>query len=71
MTSPGGAVPKTASPGDDVVDNQKCGARSRRGDDYFFFAVFVTDRLRAGAAFLPAFFVRFLVVVFFIAIVSS
>jgi predicted RecB family nuclease len=63
MTSPGAAVPKTASPGDAVVDIE---AALARRDGYFFFAVFLTDRLRAGAAF----FVRFLVV-FFIAIVNS
>ena len=39
----------------------------RRNDDYFFFAVLRTDRLRAGAAF----FARFLVDFFFIAIVGS
>jgi hypothetical protein len=41
--------------------------RASAADGYFFFAVFRTDRLRAGAAFL----VRFLVVFFFIAIVDS
>jgi hypothetical protein len=53
-----------------VVDISEA-RRASAADGYFFFAVFRTDRLRAGAAFLPAFFVRFLVVVFFIAIVSS
>ena len=43
--------------------------RARRRDDYyFFFAVLRTERLRAGAAFLVAFFARFLVDFFFIAI---
>jgi hypothetical protein len=39
-------------------------APERRDDYYFFFAVLRTDRLRAGAAF----FARFLVDFFFIAI---
>ena len=42
--------------------------RSARRNGYFFFAVFRTERLRAGAAFLVAFFARFLVDFFFIAI---
>jgi hypothetical protein len=53
-----------------VVDISEA-RRASAADGYFFFAVFRTDRLRAGAAFLPAFFVRFLVVVFFIAMISS
>ena len=40
----------------------------RRDDYYFFFAVLRTERLRAGAAYLVAFFARFLVDFFFIAI---
>jgi hypothetical protein len=43
-------------------------APERRDDYYFFFAVLRTERLRAGAAFLVAFFARFLVDFFFIAI---
>ena len=64
MTSPGAAVPKTAAPGDAELEEREVGRDRRRDDDYFFFAVLRTDRLRAGAAF----FARFLVDFFFIAI---
>ena len=67
MTSPGAAVPKTAAPGDAELEEREVGRDRRRDDDYFFFAVLRTDRLRAGAAF----FARFLVDFFFIAIVGS
>jgi len=66
-TSPGAAVPKTAAPGDAKLEECEVGREERRDDDYFFFAVLRTDRLRAGAAF----FARFLVDFFFIAIVGS
>jgi hypothetical protein len=64
MTSPGAAVPKTAAPGDAELEEREVGREERRDDYYFFFAVLRTDRLRAGAAF----FARFLVDFFFIAI---
>src|SRR5262245_52294998 len=64
MTPPGAAVPKTAAPGDAELEEREVGREERRDDYYFFFAVLRTDRLRAGAAF----FARFLVDFFFIAI---
>ena len=65
ITSPGAAVPKTAAPGDAELEESEV-RRSARRNGYFFFAVFRTERLRAGAAFLA----RFLVDFFFIAIVG-
>jgi hypothetical protein len=56
--------PQTAAPGDAEPEESEVGREERRDDYYFFFAVLRTDRLRAGAAF----FARFLVDFFFIAI---
>src|SRR5262245_41726745 len=64
MTSPGAAVPKTAAPGDAQLEESEARRSPRRNGYYFFFAVFRTERLRAGAAFLA----RFLVDFFFIGI---
>ena len=49
------------------TEEREVGREERRDDYYFFFAVLRTDRLRAGAAF----FARFLVDFFFIAITDS